>query len=115
MLDETQLELLMDEQCHNFMSCEMLKLIDTKIICVLSKARKFVEGPKRNVPYSVTKVKARARLLYWKARYKLLKGARVDVEIMEKRKEEAGIETNENLSLQAISNFINDANAELKK
>ena len=45
-LDEMNLKYLLDEYCNQYSSYKILELIDNKIITVLNKVRKFVEGPK---------------------------------------------------------------------
>ena len=47
---------------------------------------------RRNVPYSKEKEIRRVTMLYWKAKLKIMKGKRVDKEIIKKRKEISNIE-----------------------
>ena len=47
-------------------------------------ARKHVEGPQWTVLYSESKLVGRAKVLYWQAKTKLLKGQIIDKIIIEK-------------------------------
>ena len=67
-------------------------MINNKISLVLEKARKFIESLRRSIPYSVTKVKVRVELLYQTAKKKVKQNKNIDIAVMAKRKEEAGIE-----------------------
>jgi hypothetical protein len=65
-----------------------------------------VEGPRRNIPYSITKVKTRAKLLYWKARVGILKRKKIDVTVIVKRKEEAELSNEETENKDPINEYI---------
>ena len=50
-------------------------------------ARKKVEGPSHNIPYSEKKVQCLGTFLYWKSKVRQLKGIPVDEEELSKKKE----------------------------
>ena len=52
--------------------------IDELIMRVLNFTRKKVEGNKRNIPFSKEKYQRRAKLLYWKAKIRSMKGKVID-------------------------------------
>ena len=52
MIKLTHLNEIVERHCHKYTSKEILKSIDNKILLVLEKARKFVERPKRSIPFS---------------------------------------------------------------
>ena len=63
LLDQTNLEQLIDKNCNSYSTKEELETIDNMISEILNKVKKFVEGPCRNIPHSITKVIIRTRLL----------------------------------------------------
>ena len=62
---------------------------------VLNSARKFVEGHKRNVPYSQKKVQLRATKLYYKALIRKRQGGRINEGALEKKRRMAKLEIEE--------------------
>ena len=60
-------------------------MIDRQILFVLDAARRHAESLKRTVPFSITKVEARATFLYWSAQRKLLRGKNIYVEKWKRR------------------------------
>ena len=52
LIEETRLLDIVNENCHRYTTREILQIIDQKILYVLNKVRKFVEGLYRNMPYS---------------------------------------------------------------
>ena len=60
--------------------------VDSKIINIMEKARKHVEGSHRNIPFSKKKEVRRAALLYWRAKVQLSKNQQVDESKMEIRR-----------------------------
>ena len=59
---------------------------------ILNIARRYVEGPRRGVPYSVSKLKAYSALMYWRVRVKVQEEKNVNLQVIEKRLLDAEIE-----------------------
>ena len=57
----------------------------------MNKARKKVEGPRREIPYSKEKVKRKTIILYQRSRKRKLENKQINREITEKRKSKAEI------------------------
>ena len=55
-----------------------MERIDELITRVLICTRRKVEGNKRNIPFSKEKHQRRAKLLYWKAKIRSMKGKVID-------------------------------------
>jgi len=60
----------MDRICNQYSIREELEIVDQNILFALNKARKFIEGPYQNIPFSKEKEKRRVALLYWDIRKK---------------------------------------------
>ena len=72
-------------------------------------ARKKVEGPSRNIPYSEKKVQYLGTLLYWKSKVRQLKGIPVDEEELSKKKEIHLIDVPEDVTLEMAKEQLTTA------
>ena len=57
---------------------DKIEKIDKEIMLVLNKVKKKIEGPRRNVPFSLVKVARKAEIKYWKLAIQKEKGRVVD-------------------------------------
>ena len=93
----------MKRYCHLAASNKQLDLLDKEIILILDTARRQVEGPKRGVPYSISKLKAFSTVMYWTAKVKLQQGKNINLQAMEKRLLDAEIEDNTSIKEQVLA------------
>ena len=59
-------------------SKEKIEMIDKEITLILNKVRKKIEGPRRNVLFSLIKVAKKAEIKYWKLVIQKEKGKVID-------------------------------------
>ena len=79
----------------------MLEHIDNQITFILDRARKYIKGPYRVIPFLLAKAKARVVYLYQNTRYKLQQAKIIDLNIMEKRQIEGDL-TDKDLSTEEM-------------
>ena len=80
------------------LSYEEIEIIDESITKVLNAATRKVEGPRRNILYSVEKVRRQGTLLFWKEKVRQLKRISINNEVLQKRKEIYEIECPDNIN-----------------
>ena len=102
LIDDVKLEQTMKEIVENGVTNELIEYVDEEITHVLNSARKHAEGPKRNVPYSRKKIMLMSALRYWRSRRSVIKGGKCDKDVMEKRRLDAKITVEENMTADEI-------------
>ena len=91
----------MSSKCDRSITNQELERLDEMISFVLNSARKYVEGNKRNVPYSQRKVQLRMKKQYYRGLVKQRQGARIDQGALNKKKRMAKI-GEENLTIEEL-------------
>ena len=86
LIEQTNLIEIVNQYCHLHTSRDILEMIDNKILYILDKARKYIETPQRQIPYSKAKVKARVELLFCKSKLKIIKRQHIDLQVLKKKK-----------------------------
>ena len=66
------------KKCNRSVTGKELERIDQTISFVLESARKYVEGIRRNIPYSTEKVKLRAKKQFYLGMLRKREGQRID-------------------------------------
>jgi len=92
-----------------------MEVIDNTITSMMMKAVKAIEGMKRNVPFSFRKKQVWAKVIYCKMKLRQIKGIKVDIEIMKRRKEEAMIQDDDEMSISQAKDALNEARKEWEK
>ena len=70
---------MMNQNCTIEVLFDRLELIDETISIILNKARKAAEGPMREVPFLISKLKGYSRLIHWIVRVKQLEGKMINL------------------------------------
>jgi len=95
-------------KCDRSITNQELERLDEMISFVLNSARKYVEGNKRNVPYSQRKVQLRMKKQYYRGLVKQRQGARIDQGALNKKKRMAKI-GEENLTMEELKQKLQQA------
>ena len=113
-IDQLNLLDIVTEKCNQSITEQEIERLDETIGFVLDSARKYVEGMKRNVPYSKKKMKLRAKKNFYISRLKQLDGRRIDKQAMRRKQEIAEIE-NMDWSREELQSLRDEAVNELNE
>ena len=76
-------------KCVERVSYDQIEYLDKQITYILDFWSRYAEGPRRRVPFSKKKEKITSAVLYQKARLGLIKGGKINRNIIEKRRIDA--------------------------
>ena len=83
------------KKCNRLVTRQELERIDQTISFVLESAWKYIEGIRRNVPYSAKKIKLRAKKQFYLGMLRKREGRRIDKYALKKKQEMVEIEVKE--------------------
>ena len=83
-------------------SREAFNVVDEMFTTIFNKARSYVEGPTRSIPFSQQKLEVSNQYLYWKLRVKQLRMKQINIERMKRRKELRKVKDNTTTVNQAL-------------
>ena len=95
LIDELKMEEMLQRIIKEGAAIEDIEYFDNEMTYMLNRATKHAQGPRRNVPASKEKIKRLATMSNWRMRLCKVKGSKIDVRIMNRRKTNIKIESNE--------------------
>jgi len=90
-IEQLNLVELVESKCNRVITNQEIERLDETISFVLDSARRYVEGIRKNIPYSIKKVTLRATKQFYKGLLRKLDSRRVDEEALRKKGEIAKI------------------------
>ena len=109
-----KLEELTVQTCSINPTHHEMNVLDEHTTHALDAARKYMEGMKRNVPFTTMKQKKESTMKYVKALKSKAKGKNVDEKLMLRRQELLGIDHN-NMSKEELEALLKKAAIEWKE
>ena len=94
-IDQLNLLETVTEKCNRSITGQELERIDETISFILDSVWKHIEGMKRNVPFSATKIKLRATKQFYITMIRKRMGRRIDEQALQWKRKTAGIDLKE--------------------
>ena len=101
---------IIDKYCNESISKDQLEVIDNKIIYILNKVYKKVEGPQQGVPYLIQKIQSYLKLRYWISKVKIIQEQQSNMKVMKKKVNEVDITT----TLEEVKDELKKAESKWK-